>query len=126
LIAATDSSVALCMLTIWEPISPVAFAVCAASALTSCATTAKPRPASPARAASIVALRARRLVCSAMAVMSFTTSPMRCAACDRSAIRVSVSSAWPTAAVAIALASWTWRANSVTEAAISAAALATD
>ncbi|MNT97465.1 hypothetical protein D3C72_2397970 [compost metagenome] len=44
-----------------------------ASALTSAATTAKPRPASPARAASIVAFSARRLVwvaiCSITAVM---------------------------------------------------------
>jgi hypothetical protein len=42
-------------------ISAVAFAVCAASDFTSEATTAKPRPASPAHAAySIVALSARR------------------------------------------------------------------
>jgi hypothetical protein len=44
------------------------FDVCAASALTSDATTAKPRPASPARAASIVAFSAKRLVCSETAV----------------------------------------------------------
>ena len=37
-----------------------------ASALTSWATTAKPRPASPARAASMVAFSASRLVCSAI------------------------------------------------------------
>ena len=51
----------------WMPeicwlISPVAFAVCSASAFTSEATTAKPRPASPARAASMVAFSASRLV----------------------------------------------------------------
>jgi hypothetical protein len=40
----------------------VAFAVWLASDLTSLATTAKPLPASPARAASIVALSASRLV----------------------------------------------------------------
>ena len=51
------------------------------------ATTAKPRPASPARAASMVALSASRLVCSAIAVISFTTSPMRPAACDSSLMR---------------------------------------
>src|SRR5881227_3892200 len=62
------------------PISPVAFAVCSASALTSEATTANPRPASPARAASMVAFSANRLVCSAIAVISFTTSPICCAA----------------------------------------------
>ena len=44
------------------PISSVALAVCVASDLTSLATTAKPLPASPARAASIVAFKARRLV----------------------------------------------------------------
>src|SRR6202041_1463489 len=53
-------------LTFW-PISEVALAVCPGSALTSWAPTAKPRPASPARAASIVAFSARRLVCSAIA-----------------------------------------------------------
>jgi hypothetical protein len=43
------------------------------------ATTAKPLPASPARAASIVALRASRFVCLAMPLISFTTSPIFCA-----------------------------------------------
>ena len=65
LMAATDSPVAACIAPIWVPISSVAFAVCEASAFTSLATTAKPRPASPARAASIVALSASRVVCSA-------------------------------------------------------------
>jgi len=51
-------------------ISSVAFAVWLASDLTSEATTAKPRPASPARAASMVAFSASRLVCSAIAVIS--------------------------------------------------------
>jgi hypothetical protein len=46
--------------------SSVARAVSCASSLTSSATTAKPLPASPARAASIVALSASRLVCSAI------------------------------------------------------------
>jgi hypothetical protein len=45
------------------------------------ATTANPLPASPARAASIVALRARRLVWLAMLLMMATNSPMRAAAC---------------------------------------------
>ena len=48
-------------------ISSVALAVCWASCLTSEATTAKPLPASPARADSIVALSASRLVWAAMA-----------------------------------------------------------
>jgi hypothetical protein len=49
--------------------SSVAFAVSCASSLTSFATTAKPLPASPARAASIVAFSASRFVCSAIEVM---------------------------------------------------------
>src|SRR6478672_8535361 len=69
------------------PISPVAFAVCSARALTSDATTAKPRPASPARAASMVALRAKRLVCPAIVLISSTTSPMRPAALESSLTR---------------------------------------
>ena len=40
------------------------------------ATTAKPLPASPARAASMVALRASRLVCSAIEVIILTTLPI--------------------------------------------------
>jgi hypothetical protein len=87
LIASTDSRVAVCMLAIWLPISSVALAVCVASVFTSAATTAKPLPASPARAASIVALSASRLVCSAIAVISLTTSPMRPAACSSSLTR---------------------------------------
>ncbi len=47
-----------------------------ARARTSSATTAKPRPASPARAASIAALSASRLVCSAMARITSSTLPM--------------------------------------------------
>ncbi len=58
-------------------ISLVALAVCSASAFTSAATTAKPLPAAPARAASMVAFSASRLVCPAMVEMSPTTSPIR-------------------------------------------------
>jgi hypothetical protein len=54
-------------------ISASALVVCAASALTSWATTAKPRPASPARAASIVALSASKLVWLAIAVINAAT-----------------------------------------------------
>ena len=56
--------------------SSVALAVSWARSLTSPATTAKPLPASPARAASMVALSASRLVCSAIEVMIFTTLPI--------------------------------------------------
>ena len=51
-------------------------AVLRASSLTSLATTAKPLPASPARAASIVAFSASRLVCSAIEVMTLMTLPI--------------------------------------------------
>ncbi len=50
--------------------SAVALAVCVASDLTSAATTAKPLPASPALAASIVAFRVRRLVCAAISLIN--------------------------------------------------------
>src|SRR6185369_12588165 len=79
-----DCIPAICVL-----ISSVALAVCAASAFTSWATTAKPRPASPARAASMVAFSARRLVCSAMPVISLTTSPILPAASDSAVMRAS-------------------------------------
>ncbi len=54
----------------------MALAVCSANAFTSEATTAKPLPAAPARAASIVALSASRLVCAAMPWIIVTTSPI--------------------------------------------------
>ncbi len=61
-IAATACCVTRWISPICPAISSVALAVWPARLFTSPATTAKPRPASPARAASIVALRARRLV----------------------------------------------------------------
>src|SRR5580704_3251148 len=125
LIAATESCVALCMPAICVEMSPVALAVCAASALTSWATTAKPRPASPARAASMVALSASRLVCSAIAVISWTTSPMRLAAADSSFTRASVFSACATASAAIWLDFCTCRPISAIEEVISSVAAAT-
>ena len=50
-------------------IFPVAEAVSLARSLISFATTAKPLPASPALAASMVAFKARRFVCSEISVM---------------------------------------------------------
>src|SRR5260363_27703 len=102
------------MLAICWPISPVAFEVCSASAFTSVATTAKPRPASPARAASIVALSARRLVWPAIVLISSTTSPIRAAALESSLTCSLVRRAWLTASPAIRADSCTWRLISVT------------
>ena len=63
----------------WDEMSSVARAVCVASVLTPAATTAKPRPASPARAASMVALSASRLVWPAISLINSTTLPIwRC------------------------------------------------
>ena len=59
----------------------VAPAVCLASSFTSVATTANPFPASPARAASIVAFKASRLVCSAISSITWMTLPISVAAC---------------------------------------------
>ena len=97
-IASTAPAVEPCTAWICAAISSVALAVCTASDFTSEATTAKPRPDSPARAASIVALSASRLVCPAMSRISLTTSPIFCAASASPVIRVLVASASPTAA----------------------------
>ena len=68
--ASTAPLVSPWMASIFRLMSSVALAVCLASSLTSLATTAKPLPASPARAASMVAFSASRLVCWAMEVMT--------------------------------------------------------
>ena len=79
-IVETASQVACWMPPICAPISSVAFAVWLARLFTSLATTAKPLPASRARAASIVALSASRLVWLAMSLIGPTTPPIFCAA----------------------------------------------
>ena len=126
LMALTDSCVAVWIPAICWPISPVAFAVCSASAFTSEATTAKPRPASPARAASIVAFSASRLVWPAMVLISSTTSPIRAAAIESSLTRSVVVRAWLTASPAIRADSCTCRLISLTEEDSSSVAVATD
>ena len=75
-IAATACRVASWICPTWPEIASVALPVWLASAFTSEATTAKPLPASPARAASIVAFKASKFVCPAMSWMSSTTSPI--------------------------------------------------
>ena len=77
--------------------SSVALAVWLASAFTSDATTAKPLPCSPARAASMVAFSASRLVCPAMALISSTTCPISWAAEARLWIMPSIFAASSTA-----------------------------
>src|ERR1035441_5881202 len=74
--ALTDALVSVWMASILRLMSSVALAVSLANSLTSLATTAKPLPASPARAASMVALSASRLVCWAMEVMTLMTCPI--------------------------------------------------
>src|SRR5947209_10686163 len=108
-IAATASLVEVCIAVTWAEISSVALAVWLASALTSEATTAKPRPDSPARAASMVALSASRLVCAAMLWISFTTSPIFSAPVESACTVELVRSASCTALLAISLERETWR-----------------
>jgi hypothetical protein len=64
------------MAPIMSEISLVDFVVRSASFLTSSATTANPRPCSPARAASIAALSANRFVWSAISLITFTIAEM--------------------------------------------------
>ena len=100
-ISSTDFLVASWMAAICWEMSSVAREVWLASALTSDATTAKPRPVSPARAASMVALSASRLVCEAICEIRPTTDPMRSVASARERIDWLVRSASPTAARAM-------------------------
>src|SRR6516164_5060975 len=123
-IAATASRVVVWIARIWLEISSVAVAVCEASAFTSPATTANPLPASPARAASIVALSASRLVCAATAWINLSTSPIFCAAFARACMVARVLSASCTAAPATVADSPTLRPISLIEALSSSAAAA--
>jgi hypothetical protein len=83
----------------------VASAVWLARLLTSAATTAKPRPASPARAASMVALSASRLVCPAILEISSATCSICWAPSAKARTMLSVRRALSTARLAIS-ADW--------------------
>ena len=124
-IAPSAERVSAWIAVICERMSSVAFAVWLARLFTSPATTAKPLPASPARAASIVAFKASRLVCAAMSWISCTTSPTFCAASASPAtealVRRPSSAAWR----AIEEACATCRLISAPVAAISSTAAAT-
>ncbi len=100
------------MASILAPMSSVALAVSRASSFTSLATTANPLPASPARAASIVALRASRLVCSAIDVITFTTLPISVLEWPSAFIAALVEPARSTACRAVVAASCALRAMS--------------
>ncbi|MEZ5262248.1 MAG: hypothetical protein R2755_10850 [Acidimicrobiales bacterium] len=95
--AADISSV---MVVTMLPTSAAAVVVSLARSFTSVATTANPRPASPARAASMVALRASRLVCSAMAVITDSICEIRP---EVSPSRSTVAVAAPAASAAISI-----------------------
>ena len=122
--AATAWPVAPWISATWREISSVAVAVCDARLLTSPATTAKPRPASPARAASMVAFSASRLVWPAMALIIFTTSPMRLAVWSRISTVALVCSACDTASRASRALDCTCAEISPTEAESSSVAAA--
>ena len=123
-IASTATRVELCTASICSAICSVALAVCTASDLTSDATTAKPRPASPALAASIVALSARRLVCPAMLRIKLTTSPISWTVSVSRVICSFVVCASTTECDATSAAWLIWRPISLIEAINSSAALA--
>ena len=90
-------------------ISSVERAVCTARAFTSLATTEKPRPASPARAASMVAFSASRLVRSAMSAIMRVMAPMAWARPVSSSMLRRASSPAATALLVMAEAPVTWR-----------------
>src|SRR5256884_730280 len=102
-IEATASLVEACMAATCDEISSVAFAVWLASAFTSDATTAKPRPESPATAASMRAVSAHRFALAAIEWISLTTSPIFSAPVESAPTVALVRSASPTALLAISL-----------------------
>jgi len=124
-IAVTVSAVASRIRDTCSWIRWVAWPVWLASALTSPATTAKPLPASPARAASMVAFSASRLVCSAIVVIRVTTLPISSAASFSACTMVFADSALTLASVVVRSASATCRVISWIDADSCSAAAAT-
>ena len=108
LIEATEACVESWISEICWAISLVAFEVCSASDLTSEATTAKPRPAAPARAASMVAFSAKRLVWLAISLIRWVTVSTLAAACDNLPIMVCARVAAVTASSVMARCAFTW------------------
>ena len=111
--------------SIFWPMSSVARAVSLASSLTSLATTANPLPASPARAASIVAFSASRFVCCAIEVITLITFPISALDSPRLATVPCAELATATAEVATDAASVAFFAISRMLAVISSTAVAT-
>ena len=124
-IAATAPVVSVWIAATRRAISPVARAVSCASSLTSPATTANPLPASPARAASIVAFSANKFVCSAMLVITLTTSPISCELTPNFETVSFVAAATPVARFATFAASFAFWAISRIDAPICSAPAAT-
>ena len=106
LIASTARLVSSWIALIFWSMSSVALAVPAARSFTSRATIANPLPASPARAASMVAFNASRLVWAAIEVITLTTSPISLELVPRRAIVWCASSTKVTASLAIFRACW--------------------
>src|SRR5208337_5108591 len=124
-IAFTAALVSVWMASILRLMSSVALAVSFANSFTSLATTAKPLPASPARAASMVAFRANRLVCWAIEVMTLITWPISAEDSPSLDTVVFAVSATLTAAVATLAASVAFLAISLMLGPISSAPVAT-
>jgi hypothetical protein len=114
-VASTAARVAFCTSVMWAAIWPWR-GRSGRRDFTSPATPAKPCPASPARAASMVALGASRLVCDAMPLISSATWPTRSPAMLKVAMRLPASAACATASRLIWADAPNWVPTSLAEA----------